>query len=291
MDTTFFLQLLVNGLVIGIIYALVASGLSLLFGVLNIVNFAHGEFYMIGAMIAYFATSHLGFSYWPMVAVVVISSLCIGVVLYELLLSKLQNSEVERSVLATLGLTMVIQNGAIFLFSTTPRVVQTEYAFQLVSFAGIGVPLTRAIAAGLAILAFAGISWALYATQTGRAIRGVSQNREAALMVGIDPKSVSRLAVAVGIALAGLAGAALAPIYAVHPTMGFAFIFKAFAIVIIGGLGSFEGAIIAALIVGLVESFAGSLLSMVIADVLSFSTMLLVLMFRPEGLLGRGVRI
>lgn len=291
MDTTFFLQLLVNGLIIGIIYALVASGLSLLFGVLNIVNFAHGEFYMIGAMLAYFASAQLGFTYWPMVIAVVITSLCIGVVLYELLLSKLQNSEIERSVLATLGLTMVLQNGAIFLFSTTPRMVQTEYSFQLASFAGLDVPVTRLIAAGLAVLAFAGISWALYATQTGRAIRGVSQNRDAALMVGINPKSVSRLAVAVAIALAGLAGAALAPIYAVHPTMGFAFIFKAFAIVIIGGLGNFQGAIVAALIIGLVESFAGSLLSMVIADVLSFSTMLLVLMFRPEGLLGRGVRI
>lgn len=291
MDTTFFLQLLVNGLIIGIIYALVASGLSLLFGVLNIVNFAHGEFYMVGAMVAYFASVQLGFSYWPMVIAVVAVSLCLGVVLYELLLSRLQNSEIERSVLATLGLTMVLQNGAIFLFSTTPRMVPTEYSFQLVSFAGIDVPTTRLIAAGLAVLAFAGISWALYSTQTGRAIRGVSQNRDAALMVGINPRSVSRLAVAVAIGLAGLAGAALAPIYAVHPTMGFAFIFKAFAIVIIGGLGNFQGAIIAALIIGLVESFAGSLLSMVVADVLSFSTMLLVLMFRPEGLLGRGVRI
>jgi branched-chain amino acid transport system permease protein len=290
-DTTFFIQLLVNGLMIGIIYALVASGLSLVFGVLNIVNFAHGEFYMIGAMVAYFATSQLGFSYWPMVGIVVVTMICVGVVLYELLLSRLQNSEIERSVLATMGLAMVIQNGAIFLFSTTPRAVQTEYAFSVLNFAGISVPVTRAIAAGLALAAFGCVSWALYRTQTGRAIRGVSQNAQAAFMVGIDPRTVSRLAVAVGTALAGLAGAALAPIYAVHPTMGFAFIFKAFAIVIIGGLGSFEGAIIAALAIGLVESFAGSLFSMVVADALSFGTMLLVLMFRPEGLFGQGVRI
>jgi branched-chain amino acid transport system permease protein len=290
-SATFFFQLLLNGLTIGIIYALVASGLSLVFGVLNIVTFAHGEFYMIGAMLAYFAATGLGFSYWPMVAVVVVTAFCIGIVLYELLLSRLQDSEIERSVLATLGLAMVIQNGAIFLFTTTPRAVRSEYSFEVLSFAGIGVPVTRAIAAGLAVLAFAAVWWSLYRTQTGRAIRGVSQNRAAAFMVGIDPRSVSRLAVAIGIALAGLAGAALAPVYAVHPTMGFAFIFKAFAIVIIGGLGSFQGAIFAALIIGLVESFAGSLLSMVVADALSFSTMLLVLMFRPEGLFGRGVRI
>jgi branched-chain amino acid transport system permease protein len=290
-SATFFFQLLLNGLTIGIIYALVASGLSLVFGVLNIVNFAHGEFYMIGAMLAYFAATGLGFSYWPMVAVVVVTAFCIGIVLSELLLSRLQDSEIERSVLATLGLAMVIQNGAIFLFTTTPRAVRSEYSFEVLSFAGIGVPVTRAIAAGLAVLAFAAVWWSLYRTQTGRAIRGVSQNRAAAFMVGIDPRSVSRLAVAIGIALAGLAGAALAPVYAVHPTMGFAFIFKAFAIVIIGGLGSFQGAIFAALIIGLVESFAGSLLSMVVADALSFSTMLLVLMFRPEGLFGRGVRI
>lgn len=291
MDATFFLQLLVNGLMIGLIYALVASGLSLVFGVLNIVNFAHGEFYMIGAMMAYFATVGLGFSYWGMIAAVVVASFCLGIVLYEILLSRLQGSEIERSVLTTLGLSMVLQNGAIFLLSTTPRTVRTEFSFSALSFAGIGVPTARAIAALLAIVAFIATWCALRYSQIGRAIRGVAQSRDAAFMVGIDPRAVSRLAVAIGIAFSGLAGASLAPVFAVHPTMGFAFVFKAFAIVIIGGLGNFEGAIVAALIVGMVESFAGSTLSLVVADAMSFGTMLLVLLFRPEGIFGRGLRI
>jgi branched-chain amino acid transport system permease protein len=203
----------------------------------------------------------------------------------------LQGSDLERSVLATMGLSMVLQNGAIFLFTTTPRSVGGDYAFVTLTFGEISVPAARALAAALAFAAFAIVWWVLHHTQTGRAIRGVSQNREAAFMVGIDPRRVSRLAVAIGIALAGLAGAALAPVYAVHPTMGFSFIFKAFAIVIIGGLGNFQGSVMAAMIIGMVESFAGSLASLVVADAISFSLMLLILLFRPQGLLGQGVRI
>ncbi len=291
MDAEFALQLLVNGLTIGLIYALVASGLSLVFGILNIVNFAHGEFYMLGAMLAYFVAGTLGMSYWVTVVVVVLAAGAIGALLYDILLQRFEGSNVERGVLATLGLSMVLQNGAIFLFSTTPRLTRTEYSFKIWEFAGVTLPLTRLFAAVLSVIAFALTWWALQATQTGRAIRGVSQNREAALMVGIDPKRVSRIAVAAGIAFAGLAGAALAPVYSVHPTMGFAFVFKAFAIVIIGGLGNFQGAALAALLVGMVESFVGALASLVIADAITFATMLLVLLMRPEGLFGRGVRL
>jgi branched-chain amino acid transport system permease protein len=291
MDAEFALQLLVNGLTIGLIYALVASGLSLIFGILNIVNFAHGEFYMLGAMIAYFMASSIGMPYWAMIFATVLVAAAIGALLYDILLQRFEGSNIERGVLATLGLSMVLQNGAIFLLSTTPRLTRTEYSFKIWEFAGVTLPVTRMLAALLSIIAFALTWWALQSTQTGRAIRGVSQNREAALMVGIDPHRVSRLAVAAGIAFAGLAGAALAPVYSVHPTMGFAFVFKAFAIVIIGGLGNFQGAALAAVLVGLVESFVGALASLVLADAMTFGTMLMVLLLRPEGLFGRGVRL
>ncbi len=291
MDAGFLLQLSINGLVVGVIYALIAMGLSLIFGVLEIVNFAHGEFYMLGAMGAYFLTTNLGLGYWPTVAVVTLGAACVGYVLYETLLLTLRGESFERSILLTLGLSMVLQNMAVFLFTTTPRMLQTAYTYSNITLGTVRVPLLRVFALGLGLAAFGALYFILYRTQPGKAMRGVAQNREAALMVGIDPRAISRLAVAIGIGLSGLAGAALAPIYAVHPLMGFSFVFKAFAIIIIGGLGNISGAAIAAVLLGILESLVGGFLPQVMVDGLAFAAMILILLIRPQGLFGRGVRI
>ena len=291
MGPTFLLQLLINGVVIGVIYALIAMGLSLIFGVLEIVNFAHGEFYMLGAMAAFFATTGLGLGYWATIALVTIGAVCLGVVLYEALLVSLRGESFERSILLTLGLSMVLQNGAVFLFTTTPKMVQTSYTYANVMLGDLRVSVLRLFALGLGLAAFLALYLTLHRTQVGRAMRGVAQSRQAALMVGIDPRSVSRLAVAIGIGMSGLAGAALAPIYAVHPLMGFSFVFKAFAIIIIGGLGNVSGAAIAAVALGILESLIGGFLPQVLVDGLAFGAMILVLPIRPQGLFGRGVRV
>lgn len=291
MDPAFLLQLLINGIVIGVIYALIAMGLSLIFGILEIVNFAHGEFYMLGAMAAYFASVRLGLGYWGTVAVVTVGAVAVGFVLYEGLLASLRGQAFERSILLTLGLSMVLQNGAIFLFTTTPKMLQSSYTYSNVVFAGVRLSLLRLFALGLGLAAFAALYLTLYRTQVGRAMRGVAQSRDAALMVGIDPASVSRLAVAIGIGMSGLAGAALAPIYAVHPLMGFSFVFKAFAIIIIGGLGNVSGAAIAAIALGVLETLIGGFLPPVLVDGFAFAAMILILLVRPQGLFGRGVRV
>ncbi|MET0209688.1 MAG: branched-chain amino acid ABC transporter permease [Burkholderiaceae bacterium] len=291
MDIGFLLQLLLNGLVIGIIYALIAMGLSLIFGVLEIVNFAHGEFYMLGAMGAYFLTTNLGIGYWPTIALVTVGALCVGYLLYEGLLVTLRGEGFERSILLTLGLSMVLQNGAVFLFTTTPKMMVSSLTYANLVMGDVRVPVLRLYALGLGLAAFGLLYFILYRTQVGKAMRGVSQNREAALMVGIDPRAVSRLAVAIGIGLSGLAGAALAPIYAVHPLMGFSFVFKAFAIIIIGGLGNVSGAAIAAIALGVLESLIGGFLPQVMVDGLAFASMIVILLIRPQGLFGRGVRV
>lgn len=291
MDPSFLAQLLLNGIVIGVIYALIAMGLSLIFGVLEIVNFAHGEFYMLGAMLAYFLTAQWGFGYWPIILIVTIVALALGYVLYEGLLLSMHGEGFERSILLTLGLSMVLQNGAVFLFTTTPRMLETGLSYSNLVVGDLRLPVARAFALGLGLAAFAALYLILYRTRIGKAMRGVAQNREAALMVGIDPRAVSRLAVAVGIGLSGLAGAALAPVYAVHPLMGFSFVFKAFAIIIIGGLGNISGAAIAAIMLGVLESLAGGFLPLALVDALAFVCMIAVLLLRPQGLFGRGVRV
>jgi branched-chain amino acid transport system permease protein len=290
-DPGFYLQLLLNGIVIGCIYALVAMGLSLIFGVLEIVNFAHGEFYMLGAMLAYFLTMNLRLGYAATVLVVTAIAVCLGYVLYEALLVSVQGGGFERSILLTLGLSMVLQNGAVFLFTTTPRMIQTPRSYTNVTVGDLQVSLMRVLALALAVLAFAALYLILYGTRVGKAMRGVAQSREAALMVGIDPRAVSRLAVAIGIGLSGLAGAALAPVYAVHPLMGASFVFKAFAIIILGGLGNIAGAAVAAVGLGVLESVMGGFLPLVMVDALVFSSMIAMLLVRPQGLFGRGVRV
>ncbi len=291
MNVDFVLQLLLNGLILGLIYALVAMGLSLIFGVLEIVNFAHGEFYMLAAMGCYFLTAGAGFGYWGAVVAVTAVSVCVGFVLYEVLLRRLGGRDFERSILLTLGLSMVLQNGALYLWTATPRMTTTQYTYESVVLGPVQAPLVRILAVVLAVISFVSLYLVLHHTRVGKAMRGVAQNRDAALMVGIDPRVVSRLAVAVGVGLSGVAGAALAPVYSVHPLMGFAFLFKAFAIVIIGGLGNVAGAAIAAVALGILESLASGFFSLVVVDGLAFVLMILVLLVRPHGLFGGGVRV
>jgi branched-chain amino acid transport system permease protein len=290
-DPSVLVQLLLNGIVIGVIYALVAMGLSLIFGVLEIVNFAHGEFYMLGAMLAYFLSTGWKIGYWPTIAMVTAVAVCLGFVLYEALLGSLQGEGFERSILLTLGLSMVLQNGAVYLFTTTPRMMLVGSTYSHVGVGDVRISVLRLFALALGIVAFAALYLILYRTRAGKAMRGVAQNRDAALMVGIDPRGVSRLAVAIGVGLSGLAGAALAPVYAVHPLMGAGFVFKAFAIIIIGGLGNISGAAIAAVALGVIESLVGGFLPLVLADALAFVSMIAILLLRPQGLFGRGVRV
>ena len=291
MDPNFLLQLLINGVVIGVIYALVATGLSLVHGVLDIVNFAHGEFYMLGAMAVFLVTRYLGLNYWISVPLVTAASVVVGFLLYQTLLSSLKQDQFERSILLTLGLSMVLQNGAVYVFNTTPKIVSTPYTYSNFAIGGLQIPVVRVFALAIGIAAFVFLYWMLYRTQTGRAMRGVSQSRVAAQMVGIDARSMSRLAVAIGIGLAGLAGAALAPVYAVHPLMGFSFIFKAFAIIIIGGMGNIMGAAIVAVSLGVIENLIGGFASQVAADAFVFCAMIAVLLVKPHGLFGQGMRV
>jgi len=291
MDAVFLAQLVLNGLVIGVIYALIAMGLSLIFGLLGIVNFAHGEFYMLGAVLAWFlvAIGHLG--YWPTVAIVTAAAALVGLVFYVTILRSLRQGEFERSILLTLGVSMVIQNGAIALFTTTPRILPTPYSYSSLSVGEVQVPVLRLFVLVLATVAFGAIYVLLNHTMAGKAMRGVSQNRDAAMMVGIEPRRIAGIAVLIGIALSGLAGATLAPVYSVQPTMGSAFVFKAFAIIIIGGLGNITGAAIAAVLLGVVESLIGGFYPTTIADAAGFVAMILILLFKPEGLFGRGLRV
>jgi len=287
-DAVYLAQLTVNGLILGLLYALIAAGLALMFGVLEIINFAHGEMLMIGAYAMTLALPAVGLLYWPsLVAATAAAALC-GSLLYELFLSRLRPGEFERSILITLALSIIMIHTVQYLFTANPRIVDTEYGFSGVMIGAIRITWTRVIAAAAALAAFAMLHVLLHHTQFGRAMRAIAQNREAALMVGIRPKTVARNAVVVATALCGLAGAALTPIQLVTAIIGQQLIFKAFALVIIGGLGNIPGTILAALGLGLMESFVGGFFEIVWQDASVFIAMILVLLLRPEGLFNQG---
>lgn len=291
-DATYLLQLTLNGLVLGFIYALIAAGLALIFGVLEIINFAHGEMLMVGAYVMAFAAPAFAGQYIPAMLAATLASALLGVLLYDGFLVRLREKDFERSILITMGISMVLLYGCQYLFTSTPKMVSTQFGFEGVQVGAIRITWTRIVACGIALVAFCALWYILHRTQFGRAMRAVAMNREAALMVGIRPRTVARNAVVVASVLAGLAGAALAPVHIVQPVMGQFLIFKAFALVIIGGLGSMGGAIVAGIALGIVENWIGGFFSSIWQEAAAFIGMILFLLLRPHGLFGRaGVRV
>jgi branched-chain amino acid transport system permease protein len=287
-DAVYLLQLTLNGIALGLLYALIAVGLSLIFGVMELINFAHGELLMLGAFAMSFALPVTGLLYWPALGVAIAATMMAGLLIYELLLARLKPDEFERSILITLGLSIVIIHGVQYIFSATPRMVDTQYGFEGVEIGSIRITWTRVIGAAEALVAFAGLYVVLRFTQFGRAMRAIAQNRDAALMVGIRPRVVARNAVVLAAGLCGLAGAAIAPIQLVTPYMGQFVIFKAFALVIIGGLGNIPGAVAAAVGLGLIENWIGGFFEIAWQEGAVFVIMIVVLFLRPEGLFKRG---
>ncbi|TAM86024.1 MAG: branched-chain amino acid ABC transporter permease [Candidimonas sp.] len=287
----FLAKLVIDGLILGSIYALVAVGLALIFGVLEIVNFANGELYMLGAYATYLIMSWLGADYWVAAAGGVAVVALVGVFLYDTVLKSVGPRDFEKGILITIGISMVMQNGAISLFSAEPRLLNNQLNFASLHILGAVLPGVRLLPVVVAVVAFTLLYWYLKHTRQGKAMRAISQNREAAAVVGIRATKTGRLALFVGAGLCGLAGAALAPLYAIDPLMGLPMLFKAFAIIIIGGLGSIPGAAIAALLIGVMESIAGGLGSSVLQDSVAFIFMIVVLLFYPYGLFGRRMRV
>jgi len=287
-DAVYLAQLTVNGVILGLLYALIAVGLALIFGVLEIINFAHGEFLMLGAYAMTFALPAVGLLYWPSLAAAIVAVALLGLVVYELILARLRSGEFERSILMTLALSIIILHLVQYLFTASPRMVDTQFGFDGLAIGAIRVTWTRIIGALAALAAFGFLYIVLKHTRFGRAMRAVTQNPEAALMVGVRPATVARNAVVLAAALCGLAGAALAPIQLVSPGMGQQLIFKAFALIIIGGLGNVPGAVTAAVGLGLMESWVGGFFDIVWQETAVFVVMILVLLLRPDGLFKQG---
>lgn len=284
-----------NGLVIGIIYAVIAAGLTVIFSILKIVNFAHGEIYMMGGYFAYFAIALAGVPPLPAVLVAMVLSFLMSVVVERTLLTPLYSPTTERKgdygILVTFALSLFLRNLALIIFGPYPLRPPSFWKGALM-LGGLVMTWDRVFAAGAGIAMLIALVWFMNRTAWGEALNAVSQSRESAAIVGINDRRVYMLAFAVGGALAGGAGALVGPIYSLSPSMGLMPDTQAFAIVILGGMGSVPGSILAGLLIGLSESMFVALFpdpsrSLTYAQAFSLALLMLVLLVRPTGLFGR----
>ena len=285
---------LLNGLTLGAFYALVTLGLALIFGVARLVNFAHGDFFMVGGYTLFLLQSNAVTSSLPYSSQILIVVLILAVfgLLFELLvIHKIINRTWRVHLVATLASSIILANLALLLFTADPKAVPTQYSITFVELAGIRTSVQRLIVLIVVILAYIALQLFLYRTTTGKAMRAVSQNRDMCAVVGIDIRRIALVTFAISAALAGLAAALLAPLFSVSPAMGSLITIKGLTAVIMGGLGQVSGGFYAAFILGLTESFFAGYVpgGFAYRDVVAFGLLVIVLLFRPFGLFGRKI--
>jgi len=281
-------QSVVSGVLTGSLYAMIGVGLTVVFGVMRIINLAHGDLVMLGMFGAFWAHALLRID--PFVSIVLWVPLMFlaGMLIYRFLLKPIIPGGELNTLLYTAGLSLLIANVALFSWTGDYRTIKLRYALSPLRPFGIAVPIPLAIAFLLAIVITVCLYLFLARTDPGRAIRATSQNPEAAALMGIDVDRISMLTFGLGSALAGAAGVLLAPSLYLYPTVGELLVAKCFVIVVLGGLGSVSGAIAGGILLGLVESLGAVYVSVAYKDTIGFVIFLLVLLLRPSGLFGVG---
>ena len=280
------LNVLVFGLLLGGIYGLVSIGLNLIFGVVRIVNFAQGELVMFGMYGSYYAYAFLGIN--PYLSVFVVAPLVglLGVAIQRLVIQPLHN-ESNMQIFATFGLLMMFQNIMLMLSRGEAFSIGGQVGAEVLTLGDIRISVVRLVTLVATTLITIALHLFLRHTMTGKAIRAVTQDKRAARVMGINVERTFLFTFGVGAALAGMAGALLTPIYSITPAVGGNFILAAFAVVVLGGLGSVWGAYIGGLIVGVVEAFAGYYIDPALKNAIWFIIFLVVLIVRPSGLMGQ----
>ncbi|MFT0545978.1 branched-chain amino acid ABC transporter permease [Allopusillimonas ginsengisoli] len=279
-------QATVNGLIVGLLYLLMAVGFTLVFGVMRMVNFAHGEFYMLGAFGAYYLTAGLGLSFLPALAITFLGAVLFGAAIEWVVLKPFRNDELN-GMIATIGLAMILQNLALMFFGPDP-LSMPSLAQGATRFGKIAIPTSRIYVVIFALVVLALLYAFLKHSRPGRALRAVVEDFEIASIQGIRARIYYPIGFGIGVGLAAVAGALMAPLFSVSPFVGAAPLLKAFIVVILGGLGSIPGAAVAGLALGLLESYSSLFFSSSTADMLIFMIVIAMLVIRPKGLLGQG---
>jgi branched-chain amino acid transport system permease protein len=281
-----FFQTLVAGVLKGGLYALIGIGMTLIMGVMGIINLAHGQFMMVAMYVTYTLFHFLGIDPYFTLLISMPSLFVLGILIQKYLLNPLMKVDSilpENQVLMTVGIAMVLTEIARFIFSSNYLSVKTSYSSSAFYVGGISFSVALTIAFGIALLLTFGLFWFLIKTDLGRSIRAVSQDGEAAELMGVDSEKIKMITMGIGAALVAAAGTLLLPIYYLFPDIGGPFTRKAFVITILGGLGSTVGAIFGGVTLGLAESFGATYIGMDFEDMVGLVIFLLVLLFIPGG--------
>lgn len=284
-----FFQQVLNGLTLGGIYSLVALGLTLVYGILHVPNFAHGAFYMAGAYAAFWLITTQGFNYWVGMAGAAVAVALIAVLAERLVFHPLRDAPGLHHMIAAIGLLLFLEAGAQAVWGADFHRLPTPYT-GIVEIGGATAPVQRLMIVGAAFALMVALHLFLKKTVTGSTIIAMAQNRQGAALVGIDPNRVAMLTFAISGVLAAVAATLYAPINLIYPAMGHLVITKAFVIIILGGMGSVPGAIVGGLIIGFAESFGAFYISPDYKDIIAFALLVVILSLRPEGLFTKGVR-
>ncbi|MGE5336855.1 MAG: branched-chain amino acid ABC transporter permease [Gemmatimonadota bacterium] len=275
-----------NGLTTGAVYALVALGLTLIYGVLHIINFAHGAALMVALYAVYLLHARLGIDPYLSLPIVVPGMFAFGYALQRIVINRASHGKDENILLATLGIAIVLENLALLAFKSDTRSIETAYTLTTVPIGPAMIALPKLIAFGGALVASALLLAIVTRTDLGRAIRAVAREKHGAKLMGIDVDHIYAMSFGIGLACLGAAACFLLPAYYVNPQVGNGFVLVAFTIVVLGGMGSFAGALLGGLLIGVVESLGGLFLGESLGQIGIFAIFIAVLLFRPQGLFG-----
>lgn len=284
---TVFLQSVLSGILVGGVYALIGIGLTIIFGVMRVINFAHGDLLMLGMYATWWIFKNVGLD--PYVALLATAPLLFlwGAFLQRVFINRALNALPQNQILLTIGLGLIMSNSMMLIFTSDYQLISTSYSSASFDVLGLSVsqPLLYSFLITAAITT--ALFWFLQRTDTGQAIRATAQDRDAAQLMGINVRWTSVLSFGIGSALAGAAGALIAPTYYIFPQVGSAFTLKAFVIVVLGGMGSIVGATLGGLIIGVTESLAAIYVASGLKELVVFVLFLALLLFKPSGLLGK----
>ena len=289
MSGSILLQFVINGLYISCTYVLVALGLSLIFGVLDIADFAQGSLFMVGAYVCYYGMKFIGVPYFLSLAFSLLIAALLGNINNILVYRPLRGTVGANTLVAALGIFTIVQNLGLFIFGSEYTTVSSPFGKSKFSFHSVFITQHRAFVI-IATFMLIFLTWLfLYKTKWGKGLRAMSQNREAATLVGVNIDKISFIAFGLAAGLAGVSGALIAPVEPFTPTLGGDVILKAFAAVVFGGMGSLIGPVIGAFIIGITETVAVAFISSAYSSLIAFGLMIMILFVRPQGLLGEKV--
>ena len=276
-----FLQACVNGLLMGGFYSLMGMGQNIIFGVMKIVNFCHGEMLMVGMYLTFILYTFFGIDPYLAVPLVAVIMFCVGAVLQHTMITpSLGTKSFTNLLFLTVGLGLLLSNGALVLFGSEYRYIRTAYSQTYIPLGPVTIALPRLISFGVLLVITVALFAFLKYTTVGKQIRAVSQNPVGAEVVGIEVKKIYVLTYGLGIALAGIAGALLTQFYTIFPTAGSSFGFRALIVVVVGGLGSIPGAFLAGIFLGLLETMSALFISPSYSDLIVFVTFIVILVVR-----------